>query len=327
MRAIRYHQHGGVDELTLEEIPVPEAGYGEVIVAVQAASINPIDTYVREGNVPPPDGLPHVGGADMAGTVEHVGPGVDAVEPGDRVFATGLGVQQQGTYAERVVVPADQVAHLPEAVSFEEGAAAAMVFATAWLSLVNRGDLSVGETCLVQGASGGVGHAAVQVADYAGATIVGTASEGEPQAFARRAGADVTVDYRSDDLPARVRDAIDGDTVDLVLETHAASHIDSDLELLARGGRIVIIGEEEPIQLTPSTSMTAKIADADLRFTSIVASTGAQASILTTVGRLLSQGAFEVEIDATYPLSETASAQREAMASGTLGKVVLEVDG
>lgn len=326
MRAMRYHEHGNEDVLTLEEIPDPVPGHGEVAVAVRAASVNPIDTYVRDGDVPPPGGLPHIGGADMAGIVDDVGDGVDAFEPGDRVFATGLGLFQEGTYAERAVVPADRVAILPDTVPFVDGAAAAMAFATAWLSLVRRGNLAVGETCLVQGAAGGVGHAAVQVANHAGATVVGTATEGDSAEFARRSGADVVVDYRSDDLASTVGESLRGGAVDVVLETHAASNIVADLELLSPGGRIVVIGEEGTVTLSPTIAMTAKVADADLRFTSIVASAGEQASMLETVGQLLADGTFEVAIAETYTLADTPAAQRHAMASGTLGKVVVEVD-
>ena len=325
MRAIRYHEHGGEDVLTLDDVPRPTAGSDEVTVRVHAASVNPIDTYVREGNVSPNGGLPHIGGSDVAGTVEEIGERVDRFEPGDRVFATGLGLFQPGSYAEYVAVPAEKLAPLPDAVSFNEGAAAAMAFATAWRGLITRGDLSVGDVCLVLGWSGGVGHAGVQIARHAGATVVATAREGEPAAMARELGSDAVVDYRADDLAAEIREVTGGEPVDVVLEPHAASNIVADLDVLVRGGRITVIGEDSEIRIPPGASMTGKIADADLRFMSIVASTGDQGPILRSVAPLLAAGTFEVRIAETYPLSEVARAQADVVSGGTLGKVVIEV--
>jgi len=324
MRAVRYHEHGDESVLTLETVDKPTPARGEVLVGIEAASVNPIDTYVREGNVRPPSGLPHVGGSDLAGVVEAVGEGVTAVEPGDRVFATGLGLFSPGTYAEYTVAPADQLAPLPEAVSFEEGAAAAMAFATAWRALVTRGDLRLGDVALVHGASGGVGHAAVQVAAAAGATVVGTAREGEPAAFARSLGADAVVDYRSDDLGGEIGAALDGRGVDVVFDPHADAHLDANLDCLSRGGRIVAIGEEGPITLDGGLPMAAKQADADLRFMSIVASSGDQAAILERVGERLADGTFSVEIDSVFGLEAVSEALSRLSASGTLGKVVLD---
>mgnify|MGYP000551384883 FL=1 len=322
MKAIRYHEHGDADVLTVDDVPTPDPGSGEVLVRVHAASVNPIDTYVREGGVEPADGLPHIGGADAAGVVEAVGDGVDGFAVGDRVFATGLGLFESGTYAEYVAAPAESLARLPAGVSFVDGAAAAMAFATAWRGLVGRGDLEIGDACLVQGGSGGVGHAAVQIAAHAGATVVATASGDE--AFVRGLGADAVVDYGGDDVADRLRDAAGGD-IDVVLETHAAANVATDLDVLARGGRIVVLGEEAPIRIDPGASMTGKIADADVRFMSIMASRDDQVPILERVGPRLADGTFEVEVEATYPLEDAAEAQRHVLSSGSRGKVVLEV--
>lgn len=324
MRAVRYHDHGGPETLTVDEVDQPEPGEGEVLVKIEAASLNPIDTYLRDGNLSPAGGLPHIGGSDMAGVVDTVGDGVEAFEPGQRVFATGLGIFSQGTYAEYTVAPADMLAPLPDDVSFHDGAAAAMAFATAWRGLITRGDLEVGEVALVQGASGGVGHAAVQVADAAGAHVIGVAREGEPADFARELGADAVVDYRREKMADELRQAAGGREIDVVLESHADSQIASDLETLARGGRIVIIGEEGPIEITPPVSMTGKQADADLRFMSLAASPDDQAPILERVGPLLADGTFTVEIDSVYSLEEATAAQQRLMSSGVLGKVLLD---
>ncbi|MGM0605125.1 MAG: NADPH:quinone reductase [Halobacteriota archaeon] len=324
MRAVRYHEHGDRDVLQLETIDRPEPGPDAVSIDIRAASVNPIDTYLRAGGVSPAGGLPHVGGSDCAGVVEAVGDDVETFAPGDRVYATGLGVFSPGTYAEATVAPAHMVAPLPAEVSFVEGAAAAMAFATAWRALVDRGGLSLGDTALVHGASGGVGHAAVQVAAAAGAFVVGTAREGAPASFARSLGADAVVDYRDEAIVEAVREATGGDGVDVILESHADANLEADLELLNDDGAIVVIGEDGPIRLSPSTAMTGKQADADVRFMSIVASPAAQAPILERVGPRLADGTFEVAIDSTYPLSAAREAQARLFESGVLGKVVLD---
>lgn len=227
MRAIRYHEYGGPDALTLDEVDHPAPSDGELLVAVRAASVNPIDTYVRSGDVGS-TALPRVAGSDLAGVVTDVGADVTEFEPGDRVYATCRGVVDEGTLAELAVVPAAVAAELPSAVSFAEGAAAAMTFATAWHGLVERGGLSLGDTCLVSGAAGGVGHAAVQVAREAGATTVALARS-EQSEYLRGLGADAVVDYRTSDLGAALRDAVDGE-IDVALESHAGANLAADVD-------------------------------------------------------------------------------------------------
>jgi NADPH2:quinone reductase len=325
MRAVRYHEYGDENVLKLEddvEKPTPDSD--QALVRIEAASVNPIDTYLREGNVPPADGLPHIGGSDMAGIIEAVGDDVTEFEEGDRVFATGLGIFSPGTYAEYTVVPADMLAHLPKDVSFREGSAAAMAFATSWRALIDRGGLSMGDVCLVHGASGGVSHAATQIAAQAGGYVIGTARDGDPTALARSVGADAVVDYRSDNLATDLQAAADDREIDVVFEPHADANLDADLERLTRGGRVVIIGEESPIEIPPDTSMTAKQADADLRFMSIAASPDEQAPILRRVAPRLADGRFSVEIDSVFGLDEIPAAHKRLMSSGVLGKIVID---
>ncbi len=286
--------------------------------------MNPIDTYLRKGNVPPAEGLPHIGGSDMAGVVKEVGDDVSNFKKGDRVFATGLGIFSPGTYAEYTVAAENMLAHLPEAVSFREGAAAAMAFATSWRALIDRGGLSMGDVCLIHGASGGVGHAGVQIAAQAGSYVIGTAREGEPASMARSMGADAVVDYRSDDLVDDLKAAADGQEIDVVLEPHADANIKADLERLAASGRIVIIGEESPIEIPPGPSMTAKQADADLRFMSLAASPDVQAPILQRVAPRLADGRFTVQIDSVFDLDELSAAHEQLMSSGVMGKIVID---
>ncbi len=324
MRAIRYHEHGDESVLQLETVDRPRPDSGDVLVRVEAASVNPIDETIRTGAVSPPSGLPHVGGSDLAGTVEATGDGVTAFKPGDRVFATGLGLLSPGTRADYTVAPVEQLASLPVSVSFREGAAAAMAFTTAWRALVTRGGLQLGDITAVHGASGGVGHAAVQIAATAGATVVGTARDGEPAEFVRDLGADAVVDYRSESLAADITTAVDNRTVDVVMDPQADAHLEANLTCLARGGRLVIIGETGPITLDSATSMSAKKADADLRFMSVMASPADQARILEQVGERLADGTFTVEIDSVFGLESVGEAMAELQSPGTLGKIVLD---
>lgn len=323
MRAIRYHEYGGVDVLRLDQIDRPEPGPGEALVQIRAACVNPVDAKLRSGVLAPTAGLPHVAGTDLAGVVEATGPGVTAIEPGDRVYGTGFGWTDHGTYAEYASVPADRLGPLPDSVPFEDGAAAAMAYATAWRALRDCADVSIGDVCLVHGAAGGVGHAGVQIANNAGATVVGTAREGEPARAVERDGG-VPVDYRADDLAAAVREAAGGRDVDVVLEPHLDAHLRPNLDVLARGGRIAVIDQGEPFTLEPSTTLAAMVADARLSFMSLMASADDHARLLDRIAPLLGDGTFEPRIAATYPLAEAAEAQKHALSSGVVGKVVID---
>lgn len=325
MRAARIHEHGGPSALQIEEVPEPEFDADEVLIDVQAAGVNPFDAYVRAGDVHPPNGLPHVPGGDVGGVVAAVGETVETVDPGDGVFATGLGLDRQGSYGEQVAVPVDRVAPLPDSVSFVAAAAAAEPFSTSLQALVDRGGLSMGDVCLVQGASGGVGHAAVQLASRAGAFVVATARSGGPSEVVRDLGADAVVDYRRDDLSDAVLDATGGRPIDVVVETNADTNIAADLETLADGGRVVVLGESDPITIGPASATLAKKRGADLRFVSHMAGADHHAAYLERTGELLAENTVEVLVAATYPLEDVSEAQRHCMTDGVIGKVVLDI--
>lgn len=324
MRAIQIHEHGDESALRLDEVGRPAPESEEVVLAVDTAAVNPFDTYVREGSVEPADGLPHVLGGDAAGVVDAVGDDVTAFAPGDRAFATGLGLDRPGTYAEYVAVPEHRLAHLPESVSFAEAAAAAETVTTS-IQVLERADLAAGAVCLVQGAAGGVGHAAVQVAAHAGAFVVGTCSPGAMDAV-RDLGADAVVDYTTADLAGDVLAATDDRPVDVVVETHAATNLPEDVEALATGGTVVVLGEDGPITIEKPTAGTAKAKQATLAFVSHMRATEEHGHALAEAARLLGRDVVDVAVDATFPLEETAAAHRHCMASGGLGKTLLDVD-
>lgn len=323
MRAVRYHDHGDPSTLAVETVPRPSPDPEEVLVDVRAAGINPIDTYIIAGNVPPAGGLPAIAGSDLAGVVSGVGNRVSNFEIGDRVYATALGVHSQGSLADYAVVPASVLAPLPETVSFAKGAAAAMSFATAWRGLRDRGGLQIGDRCLVSGAAGGVGHAAVQVAKAAGSHVIALARP-ETADFVRALGADVVLDYRRDDLATAVNDA-SGGQLDVVLETHADSNIKPEISAAGSNARIVVLGEESPISIDSATAMTAKQADLDVRFMSLAAATAAQAPTLDAVAPFLAEGQLEAQIDSRFEVDQATAAYNRLGEPGLHGRVVVDI--
>lgn len=318
MRAVRFHEHGGPSVLETETVAPPEPGMGEVVVTVRAAGVNPVDTYFRTGEYTPPE-LPMIPGSDLAGVVDSVGDGVERFEPGDRVFATGLGSDRPGSYAEQVAVPVDRLARLPESVSFETGAAAGVVVGTSWRALVDQAGLKPTETCLVQGANGGVGHVAVQLAATMGARVVGTARP-EYHDQLESLGASTVLDYTRDDLADAVERA---GLPDVILETRADEYIQFDADVAATGARVVCIGNaSEHAELTAIG--TAKNKDVRFQFMSLFNSPD-MSVVLQRVATLLERDAVVPEIDRTYDLSKAGEAQHAVLEDSLLGKIVLGV--
>jgi NADPH2:quinone reductase len=320
MRAVRYHEHGGPEVLTVEEIERPEPGDGEVLVAVEAAAINPVDTYFREGSYEPAS-LPMIPGSDFAGVVEAVGADVTDFEPGDRVFGTGLGNDRQGTAAEYAVAPTDRLAHLPDAVGFDEGAAVALVGVTAWRALVDHAALRPAETCLVHGGSGGVGHVAVQLAAATGARVVTTASE-EHHDHVRDLGADVVLDYRRDDLADAVGKASGEGGPVAILDHRLDDYLQFDADVAAQGGRIVGIGNED-VAATFENVPGARSKELTYVLMSMF-NTPDISVVLRKLARLMEAGDLAAEIAGVSDLDEVAEAQRAVLEDSFVGKLVVE---
>jgi len=320
MRAVRYHDHGGPDVLTVDSIDPPEPGHGELRIDVRAAGVNPVDTYFREGAYPVP-GLPMIPGSDAAGVVGAVGPGVEGFAEGDRVFATGLGNGRQGTYAEEVVAPAEWCARLPEAVTFGEGAAVALVGVTAWQAFVAHADIDPGERVLVHGGSGGVGHVAVQLAAAMGAAVTTTARPEYADHLAGL-GADSVVDYRQDhdDLAAAIRDA---GAPDVVLDTFADRYLGLDAEVAAEGARIVLIGNEGPEASLPMGPGKSKELGVQVMSMYNTPDIGA---VLDRLATLMVRGELAPDIARRYPLEDAGEAQRAVLEESFLGKLLVVPD-
>jgi len=240
MRAVVIPRHGPPEVLEVRELPDPPVGPGEVRIAVKAAGINFADTMARIGLYPDAPKLPCVVGYEVAGEVESVGEGVESHKVGDRVVA---GTRFNGQ-AELVTVPADQVFPLPKKLSFEEGAAFPVNYATAYAAMVIMGGLKAGERVLIHAAAGGVGISATQVARGIGAEIFGTASASKHDAI-REQGVAHAIDYRTTDFEDEVRRITSGEGLDVIMDALGPTSFRKDYRLLRPGGRLIMYGASE----------------------------------------------------------------------------------
>ena len=320
MRAVRLHDHGGPDVLEVEDTDRPDPGPDELLVEVAAAGVNPVDTYFRDGSYEPV-GLPFTPGVDVSGTVAATGEGVDEFAEGDRVFGTGIGnAGYQGAYAEYAVVPTDRIVHLPDDADLTEAGAAGVAAVTAWRALVDHADLTPAEYCLVHGGSGGVGHAAVQVADAVSARVITTARAEYHDALAEL-GAETVLDYGRDDLADAVTDASDGG-VDVVLDHRLDDYLQFDADVAATGGRVVGIGENSPDPAFTDDG-AARSKDVSYQFMSMFNTPDLRVP-LRGVAHLMERDALSLELARTYDFEEAGEAQRAVIEDSFLGKLVVE---
>ncbi|WP_031030331.1 NADP-dependent oxidoreductase [Streptomyces sp. NRRL WC-3725] len=330
MRAVRLHEHGGPEVLRYDTVPIPEPGPGEVLVRVHAAGVNPPDWYLRDGLTKMPGktestvSLPVIPGTDVSGVVEAVGADVDGLAVGDEVFGLLRFPSFDGSaYAEYVAAPASDLARKPAGMDHVHAAGAPMALLTAWQFLIELGHdhpspfqaaphrpvaLGAGTTALVNGAAGGVGHFALQLAKWKGAHVIAVAS-GAHESFLRELGADEFIDYTRSRPEELVHD------VDLVLDTVGGPHSSRFLRTLKRGGALFPVfpgdfDEEETAKLGVTVSSAQ------------VRSNGAQ---LAVAGRLLDAGTVRVAIDSTFPLADARAAHERAARGHIQGKIVLTV--
>ncbi|MFB6071071.1 MAG: NADPH:quinone reductase [Halanaeroarchaeum sp.] len=317
MRAVRYHEHGGPEVLRVDEVDRPEPRADELLVAVEAAGVNPVDTYFREGTYQP-KGLPMIPGSDVAGVVEAVGPGVDDFDVGDRVFGTGLGRDHQGAYAEYVVAPTDRIARLPDGVTFAEGGAAGVATVTAFRALVDHAHLEPAETCLIHGGSGGVGHVAVQLADAVGAEVYATARPAYADRLAGL-GADEIFDYRLEDLESPV---VEAGRPAVILDHRMDDYLQFDASVAQVGARVVGIGNTQP-EAGFENVAAARAKEVRLTLMSMFNTPDIRA-VLERVASLMADGLIVPDVAETYPLEEAADAQRAVLSESFFGKLLVE---
>ena len=319
MRAVRFHEHGGSDVLQVEDVDTPEPAADEVLVEVDGAGVNPVDTYIREGATEPFT-LPMIPGIDAGGTVAAVGESVSGFEVDDPVYGTGIGKNHYGGYAEYAAVPSDRLVGLPAGVDTAVAGGAGVVSVTAWRALIDHANLQAADVCLIHGGSGGVGHAAVQIAAAAGARVITTAAPAyHDELF--DLGADVVLDYSRPDLETAVRDAGDGG-VDVVVDHRLGEYLQFDADVANVGCRVIGIGENATAAGFDRSSATRR---KDLQLTMMTMFNTPDFRVpLEKIAYLMGDGDIEIRVADTYNLEDAAAAQQDVMGESFLGKLLIK---
>ena len=342
MKAVRFHQHGGLDVLRYEDAPDPDVPPGAVRVRVRACALNHLDLWQRRGLDRVTIPMPHISGADVAGEIADVGAGVTEYQVGQRVMLQPglscgrcarclagednycarydvLGYQSAGGYAELVSVPAANVIGLPDGIDVVTAAAFPLSFLTAWHMLLTRARLTERDTVLVLAAGSGVGQAAIQIAKFFRARVLATAGHADKLDRAAALGADAAINHATDDLVAAVKKLTAGRGVDVVIEHVGVATWDRSVRCLARGGRLVTCG-----------ATTGHDARLDLRHLfarqlSFLGSYMGGKPELLRAADLFFRGELRPAVDRTFPLSEAAQAQQRLESGAHFGKIVLTI--
>jgi NADPH2:quinone reductase len=316
MKAIRVHKFGGPEVLQLDDVADPTAGPGQVLVQVKAAGVNPVDTYIRSGTYAQSPALPYIPGGDAAGVVKAVGAGVTRLRAGDRVW-----VARAAGYAELAACDAAFVYPLPAAMSFGQGAGVGVPYATAYRGLHHKAQGKPGETMLVHGASGGVGIAAVQLGVAHGMTVIGTGGTERGRKLVAEHGAHHVLDHTAADYTKRLMELTEGRGADVILEMLANVNLQKDLDVVARFGRIVVIGNRGTIEINPRGAMGKDAAIFGLALWNAPAPELAQILAALTAG--LANGTLKPVVGKEFKLADAAAAQKAVLEPGAYGKIVL----
>ncbi|MBK6586923.1 MAG: NADPH:quinone reductase [Acidobacteria bacterium] len=318
MKAIVVRQFGEPEVMKVEEVDLPQLTDSQVLVKIEAAGVNPVDTYLRTGIHAHAPKLPYTPGKDGAGVVEAVGEGVTQFKPGDRVYTANT---VTGTYAEYAICNKVDLGRLPDNVSCEKGACIWTPYATAYRALFQKAEAVFGETVLVHGASGGVGLAAVQWAKGSGLNVIGTASSPEGKKLVADNGADAVFDHTDEDHFEQIREFSGGKGVDIIIEMLANVNLERDFECLAMFGRITIVGNRGSLQFTPRLAMTK---DATIYGMSLFNSPQSQRDeIHTAIFEGLSNGSLDPVVSRTFPLADAAQSHHDVIENKAVGKIVL----
>lgn len=323
MHHIQADRFGDPAVLRFVESEWPEPAAGQVRMRVHAAGVNPADAYILGGSYAfYAPSLPYTPGFDAAGTVAALGVGVTDLQIGDRVFAAPLGVGHSGSYAQFMACDAVAVRRLPDRLSFEQGAALGVPYLTAYRALFQRGGLTSTESVLIHGASGGVGVPCVQLAADVGATVIGTAGSEAGRDLVAQQGAHHVLDHTKTDYLDEIAEITNGRGIELIIEMVADRNLERDLTVLAKNGRIVIVGSRAQITFTPRLTM---IAEADIRGMALWNMSEVdvrQAS--TAVEAHLANGTLAPVVGRSFPLEQAADALRSVMSDRARGKLILE---
>ena len=340
MKAAFFKEHGGAEKVLYDDYRDPVPGPDDVVVRVGACGLNHVDMLLLDGRFPPPEGLPHVNGCEVAGTIETVGAAVRGLARGQRAiifpgFACGsceycvrgertvcvrygyLGAHKDGGYAELVKAPAANILPLPEAISLEAGAALPMAMLTAWHALVAKAELKPGQTVLVQAAGSGVGSAAIQIARLVGARVITTVGGDDKIEFARSLGAERVVNYRTRDFVEEVRTWTNKRGVDVVVEHIGGETFEKSVHALTRLGTLVTIGSHDThwgrMDLRHVYSKNLRVVGTNL---------GSILELRTILDYVL-EGRLKPVIDRTFPLENARAAVQYVLDRKNKGKVLL----
>jgi NADPH:quinone reductase-like Zn-dependent oxidoreductase len=327
VKAVRIHEDGGPEVLRYEDVDDPVAGPGEILVRLHAASLNHLDLWVRQGLPSVPK--PRILGADGAGTVAALGPEADSFAEGDRVLinpglddgARIVGEHMDGTHAELVAVPAENVYSIPDGLSFEEAAAFPLVFETAYRMLVTKARLQKEEWVLLWGIGSGVASAAFTLARALGARTIVTSSSAEKLDRARELGADTVVNHADDDVAAAVKEATGGRGADVVVEHVGEATWKTSLQAAGANGRVVVCGA------TSGPNPPAQLHRIWWKQLTIYGSSMGTKEDFEGAYELVASGAARPIVDRVFPLEKAAEAHAYLEEGRQFGKVVLEIAG
>jgi NADPH:quinone reductase-like Zn-dependent oxidoreductase len=340
LKAAFFREHGGAEKILYGDYRDPVPGAGEVVVRVRACALNHVDLLLLDGRFPPPEGLPHVNGCEITGTLEAVGRGVEGLERGARVIVFPglscgrceyclrgertvcvrygyLGAHRDGGYAELVKAPAVNILPLPEAIAFEAGAALPLAMLTSWHALVAQAKCRPGQTVLVHAAGSGVGSAAIQIARLSGARVITTVGSDDKIGFARALGAERVVNYRTQDFVEETRRWTGKRGVDIVIEHIGGDTFERSVHALTRLGTLVTIGSHDThwgrLDLRHVYSKNLKILGTNL---------GSILELGTILEHVVA-GRLEPVVDRVFPLAEARLAVQHVLDRKNKGKVIL----
>ena len=340
MRAVVFHQHGGPEVLRYEDVPDATPARGEVLIEVKATSINHLDIFIRRGMPGVLVPMPKIAGSDAAGLIRELGPDVTGLKVGQRVTinpgiscghcefcAAGFGSQcvsftimgehSDGAYAELVKVPAHVVLPIPDSLSFENAAAAPLVFLTAWSMMIGKGNMRPGEDVLILGVGAGVGTAALQIAKMAGCRVFATASSEEKLERARQLGADFVINYKTDEFDRKIRELTHKRGVDVVVDYIGADTWVRSLRSARRGGRVLTCGATSGF--APQTDLRQIY----FRQVQVIGSTMGSHREFLDVMKYIFRGQLKPIIDRVLPLSEAQKGHELIEGRSVFGKIVL----
>jgi NADPH:quinone reductase-like Zn-dependent oxidoreductase len=327
VKAVRIHEDGGPEVLRYEDVDDPVPGEGEILIGLRAASLNHLDCWIRQGLPSVPK--PRILGADGAGVVAGLGPGADSFAEGDHVLinpglddgARIVGEHMDGTHAEFVAVPAENIYPMPDGLSFEEAAAFPLVFETAYRMLVTKAGLREGEWVLCWGIGSGVASASFVLAKALGARTIVTSSSAEKLERARELGADAVVNHAQDDVPAAVKEATEGRGVDIVVEHVGEATWKTSLQAAGQNARVVVCGA------TSGPNPPAQLHRVWWKQLTIYGSTMGTKEDFEGAYKLVASGVAKPIVDRVFPLAEAAQAHEYLEAGKQFGKVVLRIPG